>query len=336
MFINYILGALWVASYLFLILLSSIKLRLPSSIYKLRLNNQKGNKDAAKWLWYWDNRSIVHSLIKIKKGFLLVTFVTLTLVIFGNALGFVIAIIMILLVVRFDNFKIVKQLGDKLFWSFQPKMVAPVKFMSRYFYKLKLSKKDDDPHTPPVSSVSELLGILKFNSSNLPKIEYDQLINLLTIQDVKIHDIMLPKNRIAFVNQDDILTPKLVDDLHKTHNGFALVFKDDIKNLVGVLSLGGPNLLEQIKTPVRIFERMQDGLCYLPEHATISTFVASSIETRQNVFAVVDGKSNITGVITASILFEWQYRLQLPSHELDSITWDNPEAMARYELLQKK
>ena len=64
--------------------------------------------------------------------------------------------------------------------------------------------------------------------------------------------------------------------------------------------------------------------------------MASSIETRQNVFAVVDSKSNITGVITASKLLEWQYGLELPSHEVDSITWDNPEAMARYELLQKK
>lgn len=336
MFINYILGALWVASYLFLILLSSIKLRLPSSIYKLRLNNQKGNKDATKWLWYWDNRSIVHSLIKIKKGFLSVIFITLTIVIFGNILGFTIALVMMVLVVRLDNFKIVKQLGDKLFWSFQPKMIGPVKSMGRYFYKLKLSKKDDDSHTPPVSSVSELLDIIRFNKSNLPETEYSQITNLLAIQDVKIYDIMLPKNRIAFVNQDEILTPKLIDDMHKTHNGFALVFNGDIKNLVGVLSLGGPNLLEQIKNPVKASEKMQQGLCYLPEHATLSTFVASSVETRQNIFAVVDSKSNITGVITTSILLEWQYKLNLPSHEIDSITWNNPETMAKYELLRKK
>lgn len=336
MLVNYILGAVWIISYIFLVILSSIKLRLPSSVYKLKLNNQQGQKDASKWLWYWENRSVVHSLIKIKKGFISVIFITITINIFGLLYGFLISSLMMIFVVRLDNFKLVKQIGDKLFWWAQPKIIKPLKSISKYFYKFKFAKKDEDSHTPPVSSVNELLDIIKYNSSNLPKIEYGQLINLLTIQDVKIHDIMLPKNRIAFVDQDDILTPKLVDELHKTHNGFAIVFKNNIKNLVGILSLGGPDLLEQIKNPVRISERMQAGLCYLPEHATVSTFVASSIETRQNVFIVVDGKSNITGVITSSLLFEWQYKLELPSHELDSITWDNPEAMARYELLQKK
>jgi Mg2+/Co2+ transporter CorB len=206
MFINYILGAIWVASYILAALVSSIKLRLPNSVYKIKLNNQQGQKDAAKWLWYWENRSAIHSLIKIKKGFIYVIFITTTIIIFGNILGFLVASLMMIIIVRLDNFKLVKQLGDKLFWWLQPKIVKPLKLVSRYLYKFKFSKKDEDGHTPPVSSVNELLDIIRFNHSNLPAIEYYQLINLLTIQDIKIHDIMLPKNRIAFINQDDILT----------------------------------------------------------------------------------------------------------------------------------
>ena len=128
--------------------------------------------------------------------------------------------------------------------------------MSRYFYKLNLAKRDEDNHIPPVASIDEMLEIIKFNHGNLPSAEYGQIMNLLTIQDVKIHDIMLPKNRVAFINGDDLLTPKLVDELHKTHNGFALVFKDDLKNIIGSLSLGGPDLLEQIKTPTKISDKI--------------------------------------------------------------------------------
>jgi Mg2+/Co2+ transporter CorB len=335
MFLNYLLGALWITSYVFLVLISAIKLRLPHSVYQLKLSNKKGSKDAAKWLWYYENRSVLHSILKLKRGLLGLVFTTLSLKIFGFGFGFIIALLMFVALIKLDNLSLTKQLGQKLFWWAYSKIGKNIKGLSKYFNKLGLSKKDEDSHTPPVASVDELLNLINANAKNLPEEEYRQVTRLLDIQDVKIHDIMLPKNRIAFVDAVEIMTPKLIDQLHKTHNGFALVFDADIKNVIGILNLGGPDLLEQIKTPTRVADYMQKGLCYLPEHATVSTFIASAVETRQPVFAVVDSKSNISGVMSFSLMFEWQYGLELPSHELDSITWNNPEAMARYEIMQR-
>lgn len=335
MFLNYLLGILWITSYIFLVLFSAVKLKIPHSVYQLKLNSKKGSKDASKWLWYWENRSVIHGFLKLKRGALSLIFITISLKIFGFGIGFLIALIMMASLVRLDNLALTKQLGQKLFWWIYSKVGRRLKNISKYLYKLGLAKADEDSHVPPVASIEELLNLINANAKNLPEHEYKQVTRLLDIQDIKIHDIMLPKNRIAFVEANEIMTPKLIDQLHKTHNGFALVFDKDIKNVIGVLNLGGPDLLEQIKVPTRVADRTQKGLCYLPEHATVSTFIASAVETRQSVFAVVDSKSSISGVISFALMFEWQYGLELPSHEVDSITWNNPEAMARYEIIKK-
>jgi Mg2+/Co2+ transporter CorB len=335
MLFNYLLGIFWITSYIFLVLISAIKLKIPHSVYQLKLNSRKGNKDASKWLWYWENRSVIHGVLKLKRAALSLIFITISLKIFSFGAGFLIALIMMGLLIRLDNLNMTKQLSQKLFWWIYARFNLKLKAISKYLYKLGLVKKDEDNHIPPVASTEELLNLINANAKNLPEQEYKQVTRLLDIQDVKIHDIMLPKNRIAFVDASEIMTPKLIDQLHKTHNGFALVFDKEIKNVIGILNLGGPDLLEQIKTPTRVADCTQRGLCYLPEHATVSTFIASAIETRQSIFAVVDSKSSISGVMSFALMFEWQYGLELPSHEVDSITWNNPEAMARYEVIKK-
>jgi CBS domain containing-hemolysin-like protein len=155
-----------------------------------------------------------------------------------------------------------------------------------------------------IQSKDELLEILRHNAEEFDHINSDELKiaeNALIFGDKAVSDFMIPLNTVHFVSKEEQLTPKVMDELHKSGYSRFPVFQGNRQNVVGTLFIKDAISLSNQRY---VKDVMKPEVYYINEQQNLDYALMAFIKTKHHLFIVVNQFEDIVGVISIEDILE--------------------------------
>jgi CBS domain containing-hemolysin-like protein len=166
-------------------------------------------------------------------------------------------------------------------------------------------------------SLADLFWLLKKTpKSVLSSEERELIITAMTFNERKVKEVMLPKNKITFVHENDFLGPLTLDKLYKSGMSHFPV-KDGKGEIIGFLHTESLNSL-RIKETDRAKKYLDPQMYYMREDYTLDQAMAAFLRTNCYFFLVINKHGEITGMMS----FEELLKLLLGKLPVDTFTED--------------
>lgn len=123
----------------------------------------------------------------------------------------------------------------------------------------------------------------------------EMAMHALEFSDKRVEDAMTPRRMIKTVSTHDEVTPKLVDELHKSGQTLFAVYEDRADNIVGVLKLDD---VIDLQKSGRVSTYISRKVCYVHEDFELGRVLAAFHKTHQHLLVVVNKFEDFVGVIT--------------------------------------
>lgn len=158
------------------------------------------------------------------------------------------------------------------------------------------------PYTP--KDLNDFIGIIRRTPlSIINKKGRARIAAVMSFDDRIVADLMVPKDKMTFVNAKDLLGPLMLDKLYKS--GFTNFPVVDNKNHVkGILHTEALNALEIRKTD-RAEKYMDKTVSYLHTTDTLEFAVEEIERTNSYYFLVLDPSDELAGFFTAKHLLDY-------------------------------
>ncbi len=135
--------------------------------------------------------------------------------------------------------------------------------------------------------------------------ERNLLANVMNFDEQRVGDIMLPKEAITYVHDDEILGPLMLDRLYRSgFSHFPVV--DHTNEVIGIIHTAVLNSLEEKETH-RAGEFMEHRACFLREDYTLRQALAAFYRTNSYFFIVVDKRGKTVGLLTYQMLMNYLF-----------------------------
>ncbi len=122
----------------------------------------------------------------------------------------------------------------------------------------------------------------------------------LTFGDKMVGSVMTPRQDVVWVNKDDPIGPKLMDDLHKTSFTRFPVISGSAKptnpEVVGVLYL--TDLLKNLENSGRVNDIMKRDAHFINESHSLEQALDGFLKSGQHLLIVVNNFEEVVGVLT--------------------------------------
>lgn len=130
----------------------------------------------------------------------------------------------------------------------------------------------------------------------LSKRERETITNLLELPDRKIQDIILPKSKIVYVAEDEVLGPLTLDRLYRS--GLAhFPVTNSTGDIIGILHTAHLNSLE-IRETSRADQLLDPNLFYIRTDYTFTQALDAFLRTSSQLLIVVDHYGRVSGLLT--------------------------------------
>ncbi len=180
--------------------------------------------------------------------------------------------------------KIVQFLDPKLEKYREPKATTPNKY------------------TP--KTLKDFISVLQHTPRDvLSNKDRNRIAAIMSFDERKIEDLMIPKDKMVFVKDTEILGPLVLDKLYKSgFTNFPVVnYKDKV---LGVIHTEALNTLE-IKKTDRATKYLDKNVSYLHVSDSLN-FVVEEIErTNSYYFLVLDKNDSLAGFFTIQMLLDY-------------------------------
>ena len=129
------------------------------------------------------------------------------------------------------------------------------------------------------------------------------LASALSFRDRTVGSIMLPKEKIVFVNEQDFMGPLMLDQLYQSGQTHFPVTSKDKKQLVGVIHTSALNSLD-IKSSEndRAKKYVDSTIYYLRDDYTLEQAMAAFLRTNSFIYIVIDQTGKIVGLLTYQMI----------------------------------
>lgn len=157
---------------------------------------------------------------------------------------------------------------------------------------------------PVVLTRTELLrmiGTVQMADTDLSAEELRIVRHALSFGEKTVHDIMTPRSVVISVREEEVLSPVLLDELHKSGHSRFPVFATNGLEAVGLLYIKD---LMDIGAHAMVREVMRHPIHYVNEERELDHVLQAFIRTKQHMFLVVNGFAEITGLITIEDVVE--------------------------------
>lgn len=158
---------------------------------------------------------------------------------------------------------------------------------------------------PANMSKEELTKVIKEHSnheeSEITPSERRIVEHALTISEKKILDIMTPRRVLKAVAADEILSPDLLDELHKSGFSRFPVFKTSIDEIIGTLFIRD---LIDIKNKKTVVDAMDKEVYFVNEEQTLEHVLHAFLRTKRHLYVVVNEFKETVGVISIEDVIE--------------------------------
>lgn len=175
----------------------------------------------------------------------------------------------------------------------------------------KLEKfRSPTPKTPAKPSkytpkdLADFIDILKRTPRTiLSDTDRTRIAAVMSFNDRKVSELMVPKSQMVFVQKDEMLGPLVLDKLYKS--GFTHFPMVDSKNKVkGVIHTEALNTLE-IKKTDRASKYLDKNFNYLHTTDSLPHAVEEIIRTGSYYFLVLDNTDSLAGFFTVETLLNY-------------------------------
>lgn len=168
----------------------------------------------------------------------------------------------------------------------------------------EISAEPAELHAP--KSQAEFLKLLQMTPRDVLDYRARQIITM-AFQLPKTHasDLMLPKSKITYVHDDEVLGPLTLDRLYKTgFDHFPVV--DTKNNVIGTIHTTSFNNLEIKETSV-VAEILDPGIYYIRTDYTLEQVLAAFLRVNCYFFLVVDNFGRTVGMLTFARLISFLF-----------------------------
>jgi CBS domain containing-hemolysin-like protein len=159
--------------------------------------------------------------------------------------------------------------------------------------------------------------------------ELDIAIRALSFDDYHVSDVMTPRKKIKTVLAKDTVGPILIDEVHKSGEGFALVRETPKGAFVGSVR---SNQLG-IESKGKVGDIMSPNVYYVHESDSLGEALHASFVTNHPLFIVVNSSEEYVGVITVEHILKVLLG-HLPGADFTQYT--DPEAVAARHMHVRK
>lgn len=122
----------------------------------------------------------------------------------------------------------------------------------------------------------------------------------LTFGDKTVASVMTPRKAVAWVNQDDSISPKLMDELHKTGFGRFPVIAGSSKptnpEMLGTLYLS--DLLKNLEKTGKVSDIMKPDAHFINESHSLLQALDGFLKSGHHLLIVVNNFEEVVGVLT--------------------------------------
>lgn len=146
----------------------------------------------------------------------------------------------------------------------------------------------------------------------------------LEFGDKMVEDFMTPRSAVMTVAADDSVSPKLIDELHKSGQKLFPVVEGKPEKIVGCLRLGD---LVDLKKSGSVRGLMEPKVFYIHEDFVLARVLDAFYKTHQHLYVVVNKFEDFVGVITIEDVIEQIIGEPLLS---DFDDYDSREAVAAH------
>lgn len=160
---------------------------------------------------------------------------------------------------------------------------------------------EDEPVVLTRSELSRMVNTVETADTDLSADELRIVRHSLTFGEKKVNDIMTPRSVVVSVKETDVLSPLLLDELHKSGHSRFPVFNIDNNEAVGLLFVKD---LFDVRDHTRIKEVMRSPAHFVNQERELDHVLQAFIRTKQHMFLVVNEFAEITGLITIEDVVE--------------------------------
>ena len=185
---------------------------------------------------------------------------------------------------------------------FESLMKKFVKFIDPKLNKYRPQKSPAPKYTP--NSLEEFIDVLRRTPKNiLSAKDRSRIAAIMSFDNRKVADLMIPKNNLVFVNSKDILGPLTLDKLYKSgFTNFPVV--DNHDKVVGIIHTEALNALE-IKKTDRAEKYMDKNLHFLHDTDSLKYAIEEIERTNSYYFLVKDPRDVTVGCFTIQTLLDY-------------------------------
>ena len=177
------------------------------------------------------------------------------------------------------------------------------------FIDPKLSKYRDKKPTVPTpkytpKTLADFIDVLRRTPKTiLSSRDRDRIAAIMSFDDRIVGNLMVPKNKMIFVNDKEILGPLMLDKLYKSgFTNFPVVDSKD--KVLGIIHTEALNALE-IKKTDRATKYLDHTVNYLHTSDTLQFAVDEIERTNSYYFLVLDDTNSLAGFFTTQMLLDY-------------------------------
>lgn len=187
---------------------------------------------------------------------------------------------------------------------FEKLMQKFVKFIDPKLDKYR-SKKPVAPtpkYTP--STLSDFIDVLRRTpKSILSSRDRNRIAAIMSFDDRTVGNLMVPKSKMIFVSDKEVLGPLVLDKLYKSgFTNFPVV--DSKEKVLGIIHTEALNTLE-IKKTDRATKYLDRTINYLHTSDTLQFAVDEIERTNSYYFLVLDSTNSLAGFFTIQMLLDY-------------------------------
>lgn len=294
-----------ILGFVFSILLTSMSISLKSmSLPYLRYWARKGDKVSKKIYPLKARGSAVQLTIELLRA----VFVSATLVtmasIFGGILAWILGSVILFLVFVVLGELYLRPVGTWLLYQLSDFLLRAAYFLKPITMPLGRTFDrffEEIPVTLTRAEIDQMVNMVQPADTDLSNNELRIVKHALQFGNKAVHDVMTPRSVISSVVETDIISPVLLDELHKSGHSRFPVFSEDKESVVGILYI--KDLLE-IREKTMVKDVMHKPVHYVNEERELDHVLQAFIRTKQHIFIVVNAFAEITGLITIEDIVE--------------------------------
>ncbi|MDR0591068.1 MAG: CBS domain-containing protein [Candidatus Nomurabacteria bacterium] len=288
--------------FLVVVLVNSIQpARSTMSWYELERRIDSGDKAAKKVL---EREQLLPGIMLIRHFLMLVLALVLVGVaskLYGLAMALFLAGLVAICLGPISKVKTLTRLVGKLYQKLEPPLL---KFVAKFAPVFNFFQDLSDEAIKKTSSKEELQHQIELVGEDVVGPDEKTIIlSALKFSDKQVCNIMVPVERVEFVESDEILGPLVLDRLHQTTFSLFPVTKKDQNHVVGILSVK-ELLTTDIKSSLTAERAMVAKIHYIRDDHSLEYALSAFARTGQSLFVVINKDRETMGVLTLRDLME--------------------------------